>query len=44
MLLYPERYLGMAGVTDANGTIDRETFEFRHWGAYPLPFEIATRF
>ncbi|KAL2705719.1 hypothetical protein AAEP93_000969 [Penicillium crustosum] len=31
MLLYPERFPGIAGVTDKNGVIDRERIEFRHW-------------
>jgi len=32
MLLYPERYPGLAAVTDDRGVIDRESIEFRHWG------------
>ncbi|KAK3688793.1 hypothetical protein B0T22DRAFT_460242 [Podospora appendiculata] len=31
MLLYPERFPGMAAVTDENGVIDRTRIEFRHW-------------
>ncbi len=29
-LLYPERFPGLAAVTDENGVIDREKIEFRH--------------
>ncbi|GAQ47695.1 hypothetical protein AAWM_06151 [Aspergillus awamori] len=31
MLLYPERFPGLAGVTNDKGVIDRESIEFRHW-------------
>ncbi|SPQ23036.1 6fb56bcd-a67c-49f4-8b90-2ac61adbe7f0 [Thermothielavioides terrestris] len=31
MLLYPERFPGLAAVTDENGVIDRTSIEFRHW-------------
>lgn len=37
MLLYPERFPGLAGVTNDKGVIDRESIEFRHWGeSHPL--------
>ncbi len=34
MLLYPERYPGLAAVTNDKGVIDRESIEFRHWGTF----------
>ena len=51
MLLYPERFPGLAAVTDTNGVIDRESINFRHWAksnsifsvlkSKPLSIEIA---
>ncbi|KAK4043257.1 hypothetical protein C8A01DRAFT_43745 [Parachaetomium inaequale] len=51
MLLYPERYPGLATVTNDKGVIDRESIEFRHWDhcvdsimchadVAPIPFRV----